>query len=131
MNLCNWRKVQSTDIFINVQKSATCQHFAPQISLSHYILLLVFYRRIAFLSRSKRNGFETSSFIFIFLFQKIKEEIISHPQVEIMRWLINWWLSTFFCLEKSGKFLKYRIQISLRVSQTVTYIQNMREVFGY
>jgi hypothetical protein len=34
MNLCNLREVQSIDIFINVQKSETCQHFAPEISLS-------------------------------------------------------------------------------------------------
>ena len=78
----------------------------------------------------KEVHLETSSYIFSFLFQKIKEEIRSHPQVEIMRWLINWWLSTFFCWEKSNKFMKNKIQISLHISQSVIDMKNMREVFG-
>ena len=96
----------------------------------NYILLLVVYRIITFLSRSKRNGSKTSASIFSFLFEKIKEEIRSHPHVEIMRWLINWWLSTFFCWEKSGKFLKNMVQRSICISQTVLSMQHLRECFG-
>ena len=38
---------------------------------------------------TKEMDIENPSYIFSFLFQQIKEEIRSHPQVEIMRWLIN------------------------------------------
>ena len=78
--------------FINTQEKLqdTIVHLSPKkFTTPNYILLQVFYRKITFLSRSKRNGFETSSSIFNFLFQKLKEDIISHPQVEMMRCLIN------------------------------------------
>ena len=57
----------------------------------------------------KEMDLETSSSIFSFLFQKIKEEIWSHPQVEIMRWHINWWLSTFFLLRKIKKISEKKV----------------------
>ena len=131
MNLYKWRKVQITDIFIDVQRSETCQHFAPQISPSITYYSPPFIKELHSYQDPKEVDLETSSSISSFLLQKIKEEIISHPQVEIMRWLINWWLSTFICWAKLGKFLKNRVQRSLCISQTVINMKNIREGFGY
>ena len=55
----------------------------------NYILLLVFIEELHSYQDPKEVDLETSSSIFSFLLQKFKEEIRSHPQVEIMRWLIN------------------------------------------
>ena len=89
MNLCEWRKVQSTNVFIDVQRSATCQHFAPQISPSITYYSPPFIEELHSYQDPKEVDLETFSPIFSFLLQKIKEEIRSHPQVKIMRWLIN------------------------------------------
>ena len=48
-----------------------------------------FIKELHYYQDLKEVDIETSSSIFIFLLQKIKEEIRSHPQVKIIWWLIN------------------------------------------